>query len=89
MTPDEIRAEFAKIRKRYESICDAVAPIAVHKLTALETYVSELETALAQPRACFVCGQRADFDLIAHVTAPSRSNPLAAAFGVHAAKGGL
>lgn len=85
----EIRAEFANIRKRYEGVCDAIAPIRVSRLEAIEKHITKLEANAKAPRFCSACGQHPEFALTEWLHEPSRSNPLAAAFAINATKGCL
>lgn len=90
MTPAEIRAEFANIRKRYEGVCDAIAPIRVSRLEAIEKHITKLEAEVNAPKPCAECGTHSNlFDVVEHLSLPSRSNPLAAAFAINATKGCL
>lgn len=80
MTSMDIRREFARIQQRYLGVDNAIAPIRVATLAAVERHISRLENAASQPHICSVCAAQPEFNLVAHLNAPSRRNPLAAAF---------
>jgi len=80
MTSMDIRREFARIQQRYLGVNDAIAPIRVSTLAAVEQHITKLEAAADQPHVCSVCAAQPSFDLVGHLNAPSRRNPLAAAF---------
>lgn len=56
MTPNEIREEFARIRQRYEGVCDAIAPVRVSRLEAIEKHITALEAEVNAPKPCPECG---------------------------------
>jgi hypothetical protein len=80
--PAEIRTEFERIRKRYTG--SDLAAIRFDKVEKIEAYVSGLEEATA---GCTCGANHRLFDLAAHLSVPSRANPMAAAFAVNARKG--
>jgi hypothetical protein len=86
MTATDIRAEFHRIKTRYLGVNDAIAPIRVSTLTAVEAHISQLELAAQTTHVCSVCQAQPVFDLTAHLNAPSRRNPLAAAFAAQIAR---
>ena len=77
---DEIRAEFQRIRARYEG-CD-IAAVRMTAVQKLEQGFDALEARLAR---C-TCEPRDEFDVVAHLSQASRLNPLAAAAAVNLRK---
>lgn len=72
MTPAEIRAEFANIRKRYEGVCDAIAPIRVSRLEAIEKHITKLEAEVNAPKPCPECGTHSNLFEIDHKRADAK-----------------
>lgn len=60
MSPNEIREEFARIRQRYEGVCDAIAPIRVSRLEAIEKHIVKLEADATAPKPCPDCGMHSN-----------------------------
>lgn len=79
---DEIRAGFAWIAERVRRGHEGTQPIAGTTAAKASAYIEQLE---ARAAAC-TCEHHKTFDLTAHQMAPSRDNPLAAAFAVNSRK---
>lgn len=62
--PNEIRAEFARIRRRYEGVDDAIVPMRATKLNALEAYVEQAE----EHKARCTCGAHESAFTISHAS---------------------
>jgi hypothetical protein len=76
---EEIRAEFSRIRRRYEG-CET-ADIKTAVVGKIETYIKDLED-----RVSALPAEEGVFGLVEHLSEASRENPMSAAFAVNARK---
>ena len=92
---DEIRANTAAIVAQLRGF--SKQPPHLQKVTLPAPFFSqiadkieELDAEARAPKPCSECGTHSNlFDVVEHLSLPSRSNPLAAAFATNATKGCL
>lgn len=92
---DEIRANTAAIVAQLRGFSEQ--PPHLQKVTLPAPFFSQiadrmeaLQAEVNAPKPCPECGTHSNlFDVVEHLSLPSRSNPLAAAFALNATKGCL